>query len=161
MFAEHQVNKTYMALVLGRTHKKGVIRRQLEDQRRGHALDAVTRYRTTEQLPGVSLLRVTPETGRKHQIRRHFWGIGHPLVGDQVYRPKRRRKVFAYPGRLWLHAAALTLPDGRTFEAPLPTKLDEHLSALRKEAQKQQDEREISAAQTPDVLSQEPTENNT
>ncbi len=47
--------------------------------------DAVTDFELVEALPGRSLLRVTLETGRTHQIRVHLAAIGHPVVGDPVY----------------------------------------------------------------------------
>lgn len=130
-FAEGQVHKSYLALVFGRARKKGIIRRPLQDARRGRPLEAVTRYRLWEAFKGLSLVEARPETGRKHQIRRHLHGIGHPIVGDDRYRPRRFRAVPNYPGRLWLHAAALTLPDGHTITAPLPPELMEHLDSLR------------------------------
>lgn len=131
-FATGQVKKEYRALVFGRCHKKGVVRRPLQDARRGRPLDAVTRYWLDRALPRVSYLKVKPETGRKHQIRRHLHGIGHPVVGDARYRPRRGdyRRVPGFPGRLWLHCLTLTLPDGRRFEAPLPAALEAHLEEL-------------------------------
>ena len=99
--------------------------------RRGRPLPAVTRYRHREALGGFSLVEARPETGRKHQIRRHLHGIGHPIVGDERYRPRRFKAVPGYPGRLWLHAAALELPDGHTIVAPLPPALMDHLDRLR------------------------------
>ncbi len=130
-FAAGLVQKTYLALVHGRTHGKGTIRRGLKDARRRKTLDAVTRYTRREALGGFSLLEVHPETGRKHQVRRHLQGLGHAVVGDTRYRPKRFRKVPAFPGRLWLHAWRVTLPDGGAFEAPLPEALESHLAVLR------------------------------
>ncbi len=130
-FARGEVRKTYLVLVHGRAHRKGVIRRKLPDPRRRHPLPAVTRYRLLEALGGFSLLRVMPESGRKHQVRRHLHGIGLPLVGDGRWRPKRFRRVPAWPGRLWLHAWRLQLPDGELLEAPLPVELERHLAALR------------------------------
>ncbi|MBW2731274.1 MAG: RluA family pseudouridine synthase [Deltaproteobacteria bacterium] len=131
LFAQGDVHKTYLALVLGATRKKGVISRPLPDARRGRALDATTRYKRLEAFGSASLLEVRPETGRKHQIRRHLHTIGHPLVGDRRYRDPRRRRVFAFPGRLWLHACQLELPHGRVFSSPLPKMLTEHLELLR------------------------------
>lgn len=129
-FAERTVHKRYRALVFGRTRVKGTVRRALDDGRRGRPLPAVTRYRRVEWLGGFTLVEARPETGRKHQIRRHLHGLGHALVGDERYRGPRRR-VPAYPGRLWLHASAIELPDGRSFEAPLPAELQANLAALR------------------------------
>ena len=123
--AAGNVDKRYVALVHGRTHRKGIVRQPLDGQA------AVTRYRLLEPLGGFSWLGVRPDSGRKHQIRRHLNGLGHPIVGDDRYRPAGFRPVPAYPGRLCLHAERLTLPDGRTFEAPLPLALERCREALR------------------------------
>lgn len=128
-FAERQIGKVYRAVVFGRTRRKGIIRRSLAVGR-GRRQPAVTRYRCLAVHGRFSYLEVRPETGRKHQIRRHLHGIGHPLVGDTRYTPRRFTPVPAFPGRIWLHAWRLELPDGRAFEAPLPADLAEHLEAL-------------------------------
>lgn len=130
-FAGHELRKIYLAVVYGHAHKKGTIRRPLGDSRRRRPLDATTRYRLVEELGGFSLLRVEPETGRKHQIRRHLHGIGLPIVGDDEYKPARFVPVPGFPGRLWLHAWRLVLPDGTELEAPLPPELEANLAALR------------------------------
>ncbi len=128
--ARGEIDKSYVALVHGRTHRKGIIRRPLADARRGRPLPAVTRYRRLEWLGAFTLLEVRPATGRKHQIRRHLHGLGHPLVGDDRYRPRRFRPVPAFPGRLWLHAIGIMLPDETIFSDPLPPELEAHLEAL-------------------------------
>ena len=130
-FAAHQVQKVYSALVYGRIHQKGIIRRPLQDARRKRVVDAVTRYRLLEVLGRFSLIRVCPETGRKHQIRRHLQGIGHGICGDRRYRAKQNWKLTVPVERLWLHAESLTLPDGREFQQPLLDDLQTHLEALR------------------------------
>ncbi len=123
--------KAYLTLVWGKTRPKGIIRRPLADGRRGRPLGATSRYRTIAQLGPVSYLRVRIETGRKHQIRRHLEGIGHPVVGDARYRGKGTRELPGAPDRLWLHAGQLALGDGRSWEAPLPPDLAAHLQGLR------------------------------
>ena len=128
-FEAGEVEKTYLALVHGRTQRKGVIRRALKDARRDKPLDAVTRWRSKERLKGCTLLAVRPATGRKHQVRRHLHGIGNPVVGDARYR--RPGKPVPGATRLWLHAWRIKLPDGHVFEAPLPPELEAHLEALR------------------------------
>lgn len=130
-FAQGDVRKEYLTLVFGRTHRKGVIRRPLHDQRRQRKLPATTRYRQLDRLGAFSYLRAIPESGRKHQLRRHLHSIGHAIVGDQRYRPRKFRPVPAFPGRLWLHAHRLILPNGWEFCAPLSADLQEHLEVLQ------------------------------
>lgn len=129
--ADRPIHKTYLALVYGKAHRKGVIRTPLAPDHPGPPQDALTRYRAVEQLGGFTLLRVHPETGRKHQVRRHLHEIGHPIVGDERYRPKRFIAVPGFPNRLWLHAWKIELPGGIVFEAPLPPELVAHLEILR------------------------------
>lgn len=136
MFMDGAVKKSYLALVVGHMHRKGVIRLPLTPDDGGDPQDAVTRYRMVEQLGGFSLVRVTPETGRKHQIRRHLQAIGHAVVGDDRYRPARRVDVPAFPGRMFLHAAKVTLADGRVFVAPLPPELQACLDSVRPEGKR-------------------------
>ncbi len=133
-FESGQVRKTYLTLVHGRPHAKGKITRGLKDARRKRSLPATTRYRTVERHAKTALLRVKPETGRKHQIRRHLSGLGLPVVGDERY-GKPSLRVPAFPGRLWLHAESLALPDGRRFSCPLAWELDDHLKVLRPSSQ--------------------------
>jgi 23S rRNA-/tRNA-specific pseudouridylate synthase len=130
-FEAGAVRKTYLALVQGHAHAKGVLRQPVPRDDGGAPQEACTRYRLAEALGGFSLLRVQPETGRKHQIRVHLQGVGLPVVGDTRYPGRRRLRVPAFPGRLFLHAARLELPDGRVFEAPLPPELEACLAALR------------------------------
>ncbi|PKN54393.1 MAG: hypothetical protein CVU56_26825 [Deltaproteobacteria bacterium HGW-Deltaproteobacteria-14] len=135
-FARRDVTKTYRALVYRRTPDAGVIDAPLADARRDAPLAARTRYVRLEALPPFSYLEVTPETGRKHQIRRHLHGIGHGIVGDRRYRVTRPRPSPDRPARLWLHALRVALPDGRVFEAPLAPELAAHLARLRLAASK-------------------------
>jgi 23S rRNA-/tRNA-specific pseudouridylate synthase len=129
-FQEGRVEKTYIALVIGHAHQKGVIRAALAPDDGGAPQEALTRYRLVAALGGFSLLRVRPETGRKHQVRRHLSGVGLPLVGDTRYPGLRRVRVPAFPGRLFLHATALALPDGTRVDSPLPLELARCLEAL-------------------------------
>lgn len=128
-FETHTVEKAYLTLVHGHTRPKGTIRRKLQDGRRGKPLEAVTRYKTLGTGPRCALVAVRPETGRKHQIRRHLQGIGHAVVGDERYRQRGKPSIRAFPGRLWLHAQRLTIGES-TFTAPLPPRLTAHLEAL-------------------------------
>ncbi|MEK8048698.1 pseudouridine synthase [Ideonella sp. DXS22W] len=60
----------------------------------------------------VALMAVQPLSGRRHQIRRHFKHIGHPLIGDATHgKGPLNRAIAAWlgHGRLWLHAERLAL----------------------------------------------------
>jgi len=48
--------------------------------------DAITHYEVLEETSSLSMVKVLLETGRTHQIRVHFSHIGHPILGDTLYR---------------------------------------------------------------------------
>lgn len=85
----------------------------------------VGRYPTSR----YSLIEATPATGRRHQIRRHFKHIFHPLIGDVNYGEGRHNRFFRDQfncSRLLLHAAELTFPhpgNGRTISVQAPLDL--------------------------------------
>ena len=100
---------------------------------------ARTGYEVVERFttPASCLVRCRLETGRTHQIRVHFASIGHPVVGDDRYGPRRRGSWEPLPaGRQFLHAAALSFAHPVTgerlsFESPLPPDLESVLASLR------------------------------
>jgi 23S rRNA pseudouridine1911/1915/1917 synthase len=139
---DRSVEKTYLALVSGSVADEGAIidapigrdpknRQRMAVVRTGRP--AVTRFHVVERFPNATLLEVSIETGRTHQIRVHLAFIGHPIVGDQLY--GRARPTDPQLERQFLHASALAfrLPDGETlrFEAPLPDDLRAVLEGLR------------------------------
>ena len=85
---------------------------------------AVTHLEVRRRFDEASLLDLTIETGRTHQIRVHLAFIGHPVVGDPVY---GQRQAGVPVPRQFLHAARLgfRLPDRRpvSFSSPLPEEL--------------------------------------
>ena len=92
-----------------------------------------------EDLGDYSLLAVSPETGRTHQIRVHLAWLGVPVVGDRVYGPGRSaRRAVTIMGleRQFLHAWRLSFehPSGKgavDLEAPLPPDLQQAINVLR------------------------------
>lgn len=99
--------------------------------------EAITHFDVTGRYTNATLLDIRIETGRTHQIRAHFFALGHPVAGDKLY-IKKGVKQLPLP-RLFLHARSLTimLPNGerQTFNAPLPSELQtvlEHLTPTKK-----------------------------
>jgi 23S rRNA pseudouridine1911/1915/1917 synthase len=147
---KHTVNRDYLALVLGTVSMDGWVdapvgRHPVERTKMAvtaNGKPARTFYQVLEKLDGCTLLRCRLETGRTHQIRVHMHSIGHPLLGDQVYRGKPDRNIqnltrLAGFSRQALHAQRLELahPERGTrmaWEAPLPDDMKNLLLMLRK-----------------------------
>jgi 23S rRNA-/tRNA-specific pseudouridylate synthase len=89
-----------------------------------------------ERVPGYTLVRVSPLTGRKHQIRAHFFSIGHPVVGDPLYGDKSLQKTFL---RLMLHALSIRFKSAAGDEIQIESTATESfksiLSLLRSKSQ--------------------------
>jgi len=85
-----------------------------------------------------SLMKVTIDTGRTHQIRVHAQHSGHAIIGDSKYGDKEANRYFREMGlkRLFLHAEQLylPLPDPITIEAPLSDELELLLQKLRNQS---------------------------
>ena len=131
--------KLYRALIMGRMkEKKGVIRKKLPARGRGE-VDAVTRYRVLKQFKDCAYIEAEIETGRYHQIRRHFAGIGHPLALDHVYGDRKANSRFTKRFRyrkFFLHAYSVELKHPVTgeeirIEAEIPRVFVEVLERLR------------------------------
>jgi 23S rRNA pseudouridine955/2504/2580 synthase len=126
-----RAEKHYLALVFGEPEgDRLVFRDPLYDERRRRTLEAETRMKIREPLGLFTLVELQLVTGRKHQLRRHLAGAQLPVIGDRRYGPRVPTRVPGHPGRLWLHAWKLVLPD-RTIESPLPEALEVHLHQLR------------------------------
>jgi len=114
-FEAQQVDKTYLAVVRGHPSESGRIdhplTREYDDyefrnpQASGEAQSAVTHYRRlgTCELPYAvdryptsryALLELKPETGRRHQLRRHLKHIANPIIGDATYGKGRHNRLF-------------------------------------------------------------------
>ena len=156
-FELRQVKKTYLAVVHGtpdltadrisaplsihpRIREKYAIRTET-------GKEAITFYEVIESFQGFSLLKLTPKTGRTHQIRVHLSYIKHPIVADEIYGGK-----LIYPwqlrddkpaveepviNRVALHAHVLEFTHPSTgksvrFEASLPPDFQNLLDMLRK-----------------------------
>lgn len=141
-----EVKKTYLALAKGKMSRpSGTIDLPLSEheqtarsrERRGvNFQEALTRWQAMGSNRDATLLTVRIETGRTHQIRRHFEAVGHPIAGDRRYgdfafnRAARARWGLK---RMFLHAFRLEIPHPVSgaplrLSAPLPAELLEVLS---------------------------------
>ncbi|NQT01635.1 MAG: RluA family pseudouridine synthase [Planctomycetes bacterium] len=156
-FEHRQVNKNYLAIVHGtpeltadrikvplgihpRAREKYAIRPDV-------GKESITFYEVLESFRGFSLLKLTPKTGRTHQIRVHLLYIKHPIVADGMYggrlvypwqladaEPAVQQPVI---NRVALHAHTLEFKHPATekmvkFEAPLPEDMQNFLEMLKK-----------------------------
>ncbi|SFP47088.1 tRNA pseudouridine65 synthase [Pseudarcicella hirudinis] len=135
-FETQQVKKKYLALVRGYLPETGTADRPLEKENGGFQ-DAVTHFRCLQQIEleievsryptsRYSLAEITPETGRMHQIRRHFAQMRHYLIGDKKYGECKHNKMFEERfglNTMLLHAGSLTFEHpvtGNTLEVEAP-----------------------------------------
>ncbi|MCE7992300.1 MAG: pseudouridylate synthase [Roseivirga sp.] len=104
VFSERKIQKDYIAIVRGYTEDGGTIDYALTNDK-GKEQDAVTHYQTLERTEiavpfgkhptsRYSLVAVKPETGRMHQIRKHFAHILHPIIGDRPHGCNKQNRLF-------------------------------------------------------------------
>ena len=128
-FMAGQVEKVYLALAAG--HLEGSGRLSSPVPAKGKLKPAITDYSCRENRGGFSLLELSLQSGRTHQIRRQLADAGHPLAGDRRY----RGPALPVLQRLFLHCCRLALDspfDGSRLEVdcPLPGELSAVLSSL-------------------------------
>lgn len=142
-----EVDKRYLALLVGRLARRETVvdaplrKNLLRSGERVVRVDSVegkparTVFRRLRQIGDLTLVEAELLTGRTHQIRVHAAHLGTPIAGDEKYgdaEANRRLRAFGLK-RLFLHAAALTLPrEGKPLriEAPLPPELAAVLASL-------------------------------
>lgn len=135
-FKERIVKKTYLALVHGTlAPPAGEIRApvgRLPWNREHFGIlpggkEAVTNYRSITHKEGITLVELSPHTGRTHQLRVHMKYINHPIAGDYLYAGRKvsRQDRTGEFSRVMLHAWKISFlhPEGGRsldFEAPIP-----------------------------------------
>ncbi|GAA0351217.1 tRNA pseudouridine(65) synthase TruC [Morganella psychrotolerans] len=128
----HEMQKTYHAVVRGWIEETATLDYALAEEldkiadkfaTEKPAQPAVTHYRPLERIEcpvavgryptsRYTLMELKPETGRKHQLRRHMTHLRHPIIGDSAHGDLRQNRGFTeYFGsrRLMLHASELSL----------------------------------------------------
>jgi tRNA pseudouridine65 synthase len=149
-FMNRKIDKKYVALVRGFITEKGTIDYALTNEA-GKVQDALTHFKLLQQfeieIPNgkfttarFSLVEVEPETGRMHQIRKHFAHIFHPIIGDRPHGCNKQNKLFLEKwgmNSMLLHASELTFKhpvsdQEMTFEARLPADFKMTIERLSK-----------------------------
>ena len=103
LFENKEIKKTYFAITIGEMSSKGTINSAIDEK------NALTEFKkiasvTSERFGFLNLVKLQPKTGRKHQIRKHLFAIGNPILGDKEY--FLDHKILNGKG-LFLHAASL------------------------------------------------------
>ena len=138
---EGKIKKAYIAIVCGtlpesegsietymrRTAESIIVRENCKEDEGGDY--ALTRYRTLLTANGYSIVAASPITGRTHQLRVHFAGLGAPILGDDMYGSRS-----SLIERHALHSTALCFPDGNghplTLTAPIPEDMEKAILAI-------------------------------
>ncbi|WP_345846494.1 tRNA pseudouridine(65) synthase TruC [Shewanella algae] len=139
-FAGRETRKEYLALVRGNMHQAGTLDYPLKEEldavadkhadRNKEAQDAITQYAPllNAEIPFPSgrypssrfaLIRLSPQTGRKHQLRRHMAHMRHPIIGDTTHGDGKQNRFFREHfglNRLWLLAQSLSFTHPTTGE---------------------------------------------
>lgn len=103
MFEEKRVKKSYYAVTIGKMDEEGTIE-TLVDGKASKSNYIKENAVPSEKYEQLNLLRLDPETGRRHQLRIHLSGIGNPILGDQQY----GKEGLILKGKgLYLHAFSL------------------------------------------------------
>lgn len=140
-FSDKTVTRKYVALVHGViNHNLGKIEAPIGRSKEDRKLmgivedgkEAITHFRVLERFKNNTLVELTLETGRTHQIRVHLKYIGHPVVGDPQY-GLRKDKI---ESGQFLHAQTLGFVHPKTkkyleFSSELPTYFNDFLSELK------------------------------
>lgn len=141
-FSSRQIHKRYLALTHGViATDQGTIGAPLREFGSGrvgvdlqNGKPCQTDFTVLHRLTRYTLVAAQPITGRRHQLRVHFYSIGHPLVGDLRYGDRQIQQTFP---RLLLHAEWITfaLPSGErlTVEAVLPTSFRQVIEMMSEE----------------------------
>jgi len=133
-FKDRAIEKIYLAICEGIfAEKEGIIKKPIarsanyrkqviaKKNTKTKTRDAVTNYKVVKEFKNLSLVEVTPKTGRTHQIRIHLASIGHPIIGDSIYRLSKKDEISVK--RQLLHAKELRFSlfgKKYNFLAPIP-----------------------------------------
>lgn len=112
LFEKKLIFKTYFAVTIGKMKSQGILKSLVDDK------EAVTLFQVKETVPSerfgcLNLVQLNPSTGRRHQLRKHLFSIGNPILGDATYFLEH---LLLKGKGLYLHAQSLEFPHPITKE---------------------------------------------
>jgi len=111
-FINKTIQKKYCAITIGKVHANQVINITIEDKNAETSFEIIKIVKSLKY-ENLSCLKVSPKTGRTHQIRIHLASIGHPILGDKLY----GNKETLHKGKgLFLCASEITFLHPKTFK---------------------------------------------
>lgn len=84
MFENKEIEKTYYAVTIGEMNNRGKITSDV-DGRKSQSNYTLCESVPSERFGKLNLVQLEPQTGRRHQLRKHLLSIGNPILGDAVY----------------------------------------------------------------------------
>jgi len=103
MFEKKEIKKTYYAIVIGELADSGIFDQDIDTKYAKTNFKNISQV-SSDRFDQLTLIKAFPETGRRHQIRKHLALSGRPILGDQDYSPPE----FVLKGKgLYLHASEL------------------------------------------------------
>ena len=138
LFSSREIHKKYLALVWGNIKNdtgiidkpiglaRGIAKRTTHTTKKTR--EAITEYKVRTRYPhaNMTLIELSPKTGRTHQLRVHMASIGNPIVGDKLYGRKNAKLPFKLQYQ-FLFAYSLEIPKKSKplhFEIKLPPELE-------------------------------------
>ncbi len=129
LFENKKVEKTYHAITIGKVEKGGEIKNELKGKKAETSYEVIDTI-ASPKFKFLSYLKLTPKTGRRHQLRIHMADLGHPILGDHEYGLDKRMST---GNGLYLHASEISFAhpiteEAITVAAALPKKFERILA---------------------------------
>ncbi|CAL2065313.1 RluA family pseudouridine synthase [Tenacibaculum sp. 190524A05c] len=112
LFEEKNISKTYHAITIGQMNDSGLIDIPVDEKESKSEFKVLQRI-PSEKYKFLNLVELNPKTGRRHQLRKHLYGIGNPILGDKEYYIEN---LISYGNGLYLHATSLNFVHPSTKE---------------------------------------------
>ncbi|GFD92746.1 RluA family pseudouridine synthase [Tenacibaculum mesophilum] len=103
LFQKKEIQKIYHAICIGKIERKGEINFPIDDKKASTSFEVIETAESP-RFDFLNLVKLHPKTGRKHQLRKHLFAIGNPILGDKEYFIEN--KILKGKG-LFLHASTL------------------------------------------------------